>query len=98
MLTALTIALVVAPLSAIGAWLRRRDRLRVLLMTVVLAAVGLWLVLIGVALTGWRDLDGAIDCWPHCSTEQEAVKVVFWAAPLTALVFAVASVASLLRR
>lgn len=98
MLSVVAIGFVLAPLAAIGAWLYRRDQLRRLLMLLVLVAVGIWVGVIGLALTGWRDLDGAVDCWRYCSAEQEAVRVVFWASPLAALVLAITSVASLLRR
>ena len=98
MLTVAMIAFVFAPLAAIGAWIYRRDRLRRVLMIGVLVAVGTWLVALGIALTGWRDIDGFVDCWPSCSTEQNAMKVAFWAGPFAALVLAFASVASLLRR
>lgn len=98
MLFGFVIAVAVALVAAVAAWLFRRSRLRLLLMTAVLAAVGVWLGVIGIALTEWRDLDGAVDCWPHCSAEQNAMKVAFLASPLAALLFATASVASLLRR
>jgi multisubunit Na+/H+ antiporter MnhC subunit len=98
MATMLAIAFMVAPLAAIGAWLYRRDRFRKVVMIAALVSVGAWLGMIGVALTGWRDLDGAVDCWPHCSAGQNAVKVLFWGLPLATLLFAIASVSSLLRR
>ena len=98
MTAVLAIAFMVAPLAATGAWLYRRNRFRKLAMFVTLVSVGAWLAVIGVALTGWHDLDGAVDCWPHCSAGQNVVKVAFWALPLATLLFAIASVASLLRR
>lgn len=98
MTAVLGIAFVLAPLAAIGAWLYRRDRLRLLLMTGVLTAVAVWLGVVGIMLTGWRDLDGWIDCWRYCTAGQEAMKIAFWASPLAAFVLAIASMASLLRR
>jgi hypothetical protein len=96
MTTVLAAAFLVAPFAAVGAWLRRRSRLRFALMLAVLAVVALWLLVIGVALTGYRDMDGAVDCWPHCSGLQETVRWAFWLLPGAALVGAFLSVGSLL--
>ena len=89
-------SLLLVPFAAIGAWLRRRDRLRLVLMLAILAFCAAWLALVGVALTGYRDMDGALDCWPHCTALQETVRYGFWLLPGFALVAGVVSVASLL--
>lgn len=96
MSTLLVAVLLLAPFAAVGAWLRRRDRLRFVLMLTVLALAALWLVLIGVALTGYRDMDGAVDCWPHCSRLQETVRYGFWLLPGATILVCCASVGSLL--
>lgn len=89
-------AFLLVPFAAVGAWLLRRDRLRLVLMWATLVVGATWLGLIGVALTGYRDMDGAIDCWPHCTPLQETVRYGFWLLPGLALVVGLASVASLL--
>ncbi|HYZ18488.1 MAG TPA: hypothetical protein VE615_02995 [Gaiellaceae bacterium] len=95
--TVLVFALIVAPLASILAWVLRRDRLRLVLMVAVLAAAALWLVVIAVILTGWRDLDGFVDC-SACTTGQQATAVAFWVFPGLGLVLAFASTATLLLR
>lgn len=92
----LTGAFVLVPFAVVGAWLLRRDRLRLVLMLTTLVVGAAWLGLIGVALTGYRDMDGALDCWPNCTALQETVRYGFWLLPGLALVVGLASVASLL--
>jgi hypothetical protein len=89
-------AFLLVPFAVVAAWVLRRDRLRLVLMLATLVVCAAWLGLIGVALTGYRDMDGAVDCWPHCTTLQEAVRYGFWLLPGLALIVGVASVASLL--
>jgi hypothetical protein len=89
-------SLLLVPFAAVGAWLLRRDRLRLVLMLTILALCAAWLALIGVALTGYRDMDGAVDCWPHCTALQETVRYGFWLLPGFALAGGVVSVASVL--
>jgi hypothetical protein len=98
MFEALFALFVAAPLVSIAAWLVHRDRPRLVLMAGALTAVGLWLALIGLALTGWRDIDGAVDCWRHCDTAQQTAQTAFWLLPGAAIVFGFASAASLLLR
>jgi hypothetical protein len=97
-IAALLVSFIVAPLASIGAWLVCRDRLRLTLMTGALLGAALWLGLIGLFLTGWRDIDGAIDCWRYCSASQQAAQIAFWLFPVVTVGLGLASTASLLLR
>lgn len=65
----------------------RRERLRLALASCVLALAVLWSATLAAVETDWRDADGFIDCWPHCSLYQDAVGAILIGTPVVLLVW-----------
>lgn len=61
--------------------LRRRPRWAVL-AAVATVAGGIWWIELYRAITGAGDLEGMFDCYPYCSTSQEAAGVVLFYLPV----------------
>jgi hypothetical protein len=65
---------------ALGALLAgwRGARVTIIVGSVLVVA---WAVDAVVVRTDYRDADGFIDCWPHCTALQDVVGTVLWASP-----------------
>ncbi len=59
---------------------RNRLGLSVAASVVVLAA--LWFAAVGAFYADWHDTDGFVDCWPNCTSYQEASGAVLVGAPV----------------
>jgi hypothetical protein len=66
------------PLAAAALlWLRHRRSWTLALLSVTTALFCIFVVAVVLITTDYRDADGFIDCWPHCSAFQDAVRWAF---------------------
>jgi hypothetical protein len=85
----LTLLVVITCLTVWHGNRKRRLARNVALWLGVLSAF--WAIAALAISTDWRDADGYFDCWPHCSSVQETVGVLFWVAPVAAGLTAVSA-------
>ena len=64
----------------LGAW---RNRLLLTLTTSVLVLTGVWVAAAAAYRADWKDTDGFVDCWPSCTTYQDASGSILVGAPAT---------------
>lgn len=93
------VALLVTPVVAFLAWNRVRTRRHTALLVAVVAVAAAWFVVVYLVSIDYRDADGFVDCWPHCSRWLETVRLILPLGPLVALALVgVALVSSRARR
>ena len=71
-------------LAAAGAVVALGRRLRATVRTAVAAvllAAAIWAAGVALMLTGWNDVDGWIDCHPHCHGWHRLGGSLFWFPP-----------------
>jgi ABC-type Fe3+ transport system permease subunit len=78
---------VVLGVLLVASW--RRGRLGPVFLAVVALLAGAWALSAAAQATDFRDADGWVDCWPHCSLLQEAVGRTLFYAPIDAVLIAV---------
>lgn len=71
----------------VAAWRRRRLG-PIFVATVVLLAAA-WALAAAAQAADFRDADGWVDCWPHCSLLQRAVGSTLVYAPIDAVLLAI---------
>jgi hypothetical protein len=83
-------ALIVVGLASLlyFGWRRRRLAAAFLAGTAVIAL--LWMLAFAAIRSDYRDADGWIDCWPHCTVLQDTVGTVYVFGPAAFVVLAVA--------
>jgi hypothetical protein len=75
-LLALALLIVVPGIALYAGW--RRGRFAMAFGAVVAAVLGVWGASLLTIATDYRDADGHVDCWPHCTAYQKAIGGVFW--------------------
>jgi len=90
----LTFVLVVS-LVLYGGW--RLHRLGVALVITAFGVASLWLLTEAAIRTDYRDADGHIDCWPHCTALQDGVGALHVLAPVTLLALILVMAALIVR-
>jgi hypothetical protein len=73
----------------------RRGRLVAALVVMLIALAASWSIAVR---ADYRDADGFVDCWPYCSTFQDAIGGTLFYGPVAALVLLVAAGVLLVRR
>ena len=79
---------------------RLRATVRTAVAAVLLAAA-IWAAGVALMLTGWKDIDGWIDCHPHCHGWHRLGGAIFWFPPALVaalLLVTLAAVATARRR
>jgi hypothetical protein len=76
----------------------RRGRLVAALVVMLMALAASWSVAAIAVRADYRDADGFVDCWPYCSTFQDAIGGTLFYGPVAALVLLVAAGVLLVRR
>ena len=86
------IVALLAPAVVLGALLVaswRRRRLGPMFLAVVAVLAAAWALAFAAQAADFRDADGWVDCWPHCSLLQEAVGRTLFYAPIDAVLLAI---------
>ena len=95
---AILLVIVAATAAAVVAIGRRRRRLGRTALGALAGTVAVWLTGIALMLTGWKDVDGWIDCNQACHGWHEFGAILFWGPPLLAVVLVVVAIAAALAR
>ncbi len=74
----------------------KRNRLGLALAVSVLVLAGFWFATVTAYYTDWRDTDGFVDCWPNCTTSQDASAAILVGAPIVLVAWLAAAL--LIRR
>jgi hypothetical protein len=94
---AAVVAIVLAPILALIALASRPSRGGLVLLALAAAVCACWLLFVQLVANDYRDADGFVDCWPHCTAWQESVSWVLFLGPIVACVLAGLALVTILR-
>ena len=68
-----------------------RNRLVLSLAKSTLLLVAVWVATAAMYYSDWRDADGFVDCWPNCTTYQDASGTILVGLPVVLAAWVVAA-------
>jgi hypothetical protein len=90
--TRLAVLVVLAALGlATMAFAGARHRLAAGVALCIVALGAVWFASFAAVRSDWRDADGFVDCWPHCSVYQDACGAVLVGSPAVLVVWLAAA-------